>query len=917
MAAVVSTRDWSLKLQQAQDGANEAARLEFAQDYTAAFAAYIHTGETYLWLLRNLDKRPKLIGSSSSSSAAADDPDTLKARLRRAAGKVLERAELIKSRRREVVPPVRDPVDPGVQHVVLSKSSRVGERSYPLWEELPPQYTSSDHITSTHEQPELAPAHLDRLASFRPASQIKGSPCFIDHKAPLRGQDIVQDAVSDCSLVAALQVAAEYDSRWASKIATAAMHPRDGADRAAASKDGIYHVKLWFNGGARRVVIDDMLPCFPNGELIGASSNQGDQYWPALVEKAFLKVVIGGYNFPGSNSAADLYTLTGWLPDQVLLQQAGFRREQIWRSLHTAYTQGRCILTVGTGADADRHDSDRRWAWLSPAHNYAVLDLREEDGHRQVTVVNSWRQATTGHRQIHVLSWEDVCGHFDALHVNWRVSDFAYRESAHCSWSSRHERVDLSQNTQLQIIIHRGQQGAGAKDMTEAEDSLELWLHLNRHMSPNKENARVLIALHAFNHTEGRKFYRLTDHEQMGAFTDSDHVLRKIQVGPECKALTVIASRFGPDVESAFSLSVYASVPVTIQALPRAYPYHITTTGSWTGRSAGGNLSQPTFGFNPQYQLQIGKGATADTLKASILIMAETTRTIPLQIMLVHSDGGKRIHQVEESDVIMSSGAYTHAVAMAEQRANAASQDIASALAASTLTSQLSGGVAPGTYTLIVSAFAPGVEGDFLLSVESSLPVAQLRPIPPEGAGQFHRSLNARWSLKEQTAGGGPTSGTYYLNPTWRLVVPPGGATIQMRLRLDTEEIRNRPSSSRTRPSSPLPTGRRPSMNIAIFKTHDMTALRASEQDRRYSAEQEASSAKVRVSPTRELSLKTSSEVASSGPYADHLHGVTTGQRRLEAGEYIFAASTYAPGQEAAFVIHLWSDVGLDVIDPH
>ncbi|KAK0543436.1 cysteine protease [Tilletia horrida] len=95
MAAVVSTRDWSLKLQQAQDGANEAARLEFAQDYTAAFAAYIHTGETYLWLLRNLDKRPKLIGSSSSSSssaAAADDnPDNLKARLRRAAGKGLER----------------------------------------------------------------------------------------------------------------------------------------------------------------------------------------------------------------------------------------------------------------------------------------------------------------------------------------------------------------------------------------------------------------------------------------------------------------------------------------------------------------------------------------------------------------------------------------------------------------------------------------------------------------------------------------------------------------------------------------------------------------------------------------------------------------------------------------------------------
>jgi hypothetical protein len=87
------------------------------------------------------------------------------------------------------------------------------------------------------------------------------------------------------------------------------------------SPNGKYVVRLNFNGCWRRVIIDDRLPLSSTHRLLHVIDRRNPGLlWPALLEKAYLKVR-GGYDFPGSNSCSDLWTMTGWIPEEIYLQE--------------------------------------------------------------------------------------------------------------------------------------------------------------------------------------------------------------------------------------------------------------------------------------------------------------------------------------------------------------------------------------------------------------------------------------------------------------------------------------------------------------------------------------------------------------------------------------------------------------------
>ncbi|NWW71915.1 CAN7 protein, partial [Climacteris rufus] len=178
----------------------------------------------------------------------------------------------------------------------------------------------------------LSPKQKAMFAKWVRPDDITNNPTMI---YTVSSFSIKQTIVSDCSFVASLAISAAYERRYNKKLITSIIYPQNKKGEPEYNPCGKYMVKLHINGVPRKVIIDDQLPVDHSGELLCSYSNNKNELWVSLIEKAYMKVM-GGYDFPGSNSNIDLHALTGWIPERIAMHSdnQAFNKDSTFRMLY-------------------------------------------------------------------------------------------------------------------------------------------------------------------------------------------------------------------------------------------------------------------------------------------------------------------------------------------------------------------------------------------------------------------------------------------------------------------------------------------------------------------------------------------------------------------------------------------------------
>ncbi|KAH7055137.1 hypothetical protein BKA57DRAFT_245153 [Linnemannia elongata] len=737
----------------------------------------------------------------------------------------------------------------------------------------------------------LSDKQTSKFGSWKRVSQIMENPKMI---CLISSTSIVQDIVTDCSFVASLCVSASYERRWKKQLIRACIYPKNKFGEPCYNPHGKYLVKLTFNGIARRVVVDDYLPVSKSGTLMCTFSTNKNELWPSIIEKAYMKLM-GGYDFPGSNSGIDLYALTGWIPEHLFIKETNFDMDKQWKRMVNGQRNGVALVTIATGHMTDE-EADR--LGLVPTHAYAVLDLKEVQGLRLLQVKNPWSHkrwkgpfshldadhwtdelkaelnfdhfaALKNDDGIFWIDYESVCSTFDTIHINWNLETLNHRAVIHapwpCNYGPRRDNYNLGYNPQFTLATNvKGSRPCG------------IWLLLSKHITVTEEN-RDFITLHVFDvqkqqknqasllspttplsaissttptsvtpgsfistRSYGTRIYYEGNSMIKGMYVNSPHILVRFEVPPGQNEYTIVLSQHVKTRDLHFTLRAYAVCEFELREIPNKYAIEKKYEGGWTEETAGGSSYNAGFLNNPQYRLVVPV-LPAPQMTTSVLFMLESPKDFAAHVQLVNSQG-KRVSCVWTKDIIAQSGEYRHGFCYCEAN-----------------------DLRPGQYTVVVSTFEPNQIGKYKLTLQSHIDLS-LTPIPIEGAGMFKKILRGEWVLGVSAMGWHHhQSFSYAKNP--HFLVPITEMTTFM-VRLQTPEMTN-PSMPKT--------------NITIFERLDEGVL--------------------------------GREVCSSGPYTSVPQGVATEPITLLPNQYgyLVVVSTLEPGIAGKFVLYAFSDRTLDI----
>lgn len=208
----------------------------------------------------------------------------------------------------------------------------------------------------------------------RPKELCNNPHLFVDG---ISAHDLHQGQLGNCWFVAACSSLASREALWQKVIPD--WKDQEWDEEKTESYAGIFHFRFWRFGDWVDVVIDDRLPTV-NGELVYCHSNDSNEFWSALVEKAYAKMC-GCYEaLDGGNTADALVDFTGGVSEPVDLMENGFKeddekRNELFERVLKVHNRGgliSCSIRATSAADMEA----RLECGLVKGHAYAVTDVR-------------------------------------------------------------------------------------------------------------------------------------------------------------------------------------------------------------------------------------------------------------------------------------------------------------------------------------------------------------------------------------------------------------------------------------------------------------------------------------------------------------------------------------------------------------
>ncbi|CAN9493032.1 unnamed protein product [Ophioblennius macclurei] len=211
--------------------------------------------------------------------------------------------------------------------------------------------------------------------SWKRPKELSAKPrLFVDG---LSAHDLHQGQLGNCWFVAACSSLASREALWQKVIPD--WKDQEWHEEKPEDYAGIFHFRFWRFGEWVDVVIDDRLPTV-NGELVYCRSNDRNEFWSALVEKAYAKMC-GCYEaLDGGNTADALVDFTGGVSEPLDLLENGYKdeedqRNELFERVLKVHNRGgliSCSIRAETAADMEA----RLACGLVKGHAYAVTDVR-------------------------------------------------------------------------------------------------------------------------------------------------------------------------------------------------------------------------------------------------------------------------------------------------------------------------------------------------------------------------------------------------------------------------------------------------------------------------------------------------------------------------------------------------------------